>query len=245
MKAPMGWLKGVLAARNDEEQQEQHEQHGQDERLVDESYIEQVDRMPIDDSSNYKNIFSRENQDKITLDLIVSVENIISDRQILTHKNKDLTDQLHNSNDMIKRLRHEQTKKEQQILDYEKAILTLEENLSGKQMSYDQLIEDYKEYQNNSNETIENLKFQIEKEQNKYAKLDEEMTKYQYQSMQMTNHLEERIRDLETENQKVLDQYQRIREEKAQLLHTINDFTARMSFNFTASDPTKNNTNES
>lgn len=238
-KAPMGWLKGVLTTRNDEEHQEL------DDKLIDEPMIEQTNSVPTNDSSNYKNVFSRENQDKITLDLIVSVENIINDRQILSYKNKDLTDQLHNANEMIKRLKHEQHKRDQQINDYEKTIHTLEENLSSKQMSYDQLIEDYKEYQSTSNEMIENLKFQIEKEQNKYAKLEEEMTKYQYQYMQQINHLEERIRDLETDNQQTHELYQKIREEKTQLLHTINDFTARMSYNFTTSEAPKNSTSDS
>ncbi len=237
-KAPMGWLKGVLSTR-DEEHNDQPERGEYEPRSDD------INSAQTNGSASYKNIFSRENQDKITLDLIVSVENMLNERQILLFKNKGLNEQIHNANETINRLKHEQNKRDQQIKDYEKEIHSLEDKLTNKQMSYDQLLEDYKEYQNNSNTAIDNLKFQLEKEQSKYSKLDEEMTKHQYQSMQQTKELEERIRDLEAENQKINDQYHKIHEEKNQLLHTINDFTARMSVSFAPLDKSKSESSDS
>lgn len=240
VKDPIGWLKGVLANKNDEED---HEQNEQNEPIANESANDEVVTVPTNDSPNYNNIFSRENQDKITLDLVVSVENILNDRQIQIFKNKGLTEQLFNANETVTRLKYDINKKEQLILDREREIRQLEETLTDKQMGYDQLIEDYKEYQKNSNLSLDQLKYQLEKENTKYTKLDEEFTKYQYQSMQNVKELEEKIRDLEAENKKLNDQYHRIYDEKAQLLHTINDFTARMSISFAPSDKSKNDTN--
>ncbi len=223
-----GWFKGVLSTRGDETPDGQVEYEGPE--LPSEASVNEA----IKESTTYKNIFSRENQEKVTLDLVVAVENMLNDRQILVFKNKGLSEQLQDSLETIQRLKSEQSKRDQQIQNYEKEIYSLEDKLTNKQMTYDQLIEDYKEYQSSSKLSIENLKFQLEKEQSKYTKLNEELTRMQFQQMQQTKDLEEKVRDLEAENQKINEQYQKISEEKAQLLHTINDFTARMSFSFNA-----------
>lgn len=225
-----GWFKGVLSARSDEATNEQSEYEGP-ELPADGNATEAAN-----DIVSYKNIFTRENQDKVTLDLVVAVENMLNDRQILLFKNKGLSEQLQDALETIQRLKNEQLQRDQQIQNYEKEIYSLEDKLTNKQMSYDQLIEDYKEYQSSSNASIENLKFQLEKEQSKYGKLNEELTRLQFQQMQQTKELEEKLRDLEAENQKINEQYKKLSEEKAQLLHTINDFTARMSFSFNSTN---------
>lgn len=99
-------------------------------------------------------------------------------------------------------------------------------------MSYDQLLEDYKEYQLTHNLEYDKLVNQLETEKAKYNKLYEESSKIQTQQMQKISELEERIRNLEIENQKYKEQYEKIVEEKAQLMKTISDFTERMSFSF-------------
>lgn len=233
----MDWLKGVLSHRDESEQDERQPDDLEPIRLAAEA-VETIASEPVavtdgqHDHPKSKMLFSRDNQDKAALDLIVAVENLLNDRQLVTFKNKGLQEQLHSAGETISRLKSELNKKELIILDKDKELRKLEEKLTSKQMSYDQLLEDYKEYQHTSNIGIEGLKNQLEKELARYAKLDEEYTKYKYDMMQKTKELEGRIRDLEVENQKTSENYQKIVEEKAQLVQTITDFTERMSFSF-------------
>lgn len=97
-------------------------------------------------------------------------------------------------------------------------------------MSYDQLLEDYKEYQSASKMEYERITNQLETEISKYNKLNEEFMSFQQQNVLRINELEETIRSLKVENQQYAQQYQQILDEKSQLMQTINDFTARMSF---------------
>lgn len=239
----MGWLKGVLANRN-EIDQDFSPMEGPE--SPDGSFAAEVPRnteapteLAFPDSSQDKAPLSRESHDKLSLDLIVAVENIMSDRQLIIFKNKGLEDQLHHANETISHLKMDVNKKEHALLAKEKEIRILEDKLTGKQMSYDQLLEDYKEYQNAANNSTDALKYQLDKERTKYQKLDEEFTKHQSANMQQVKALEEKQRDLEAENQQLIEQSQKILEEKNQLLQTINDFTERMSISFSHSDKTK------
>lgn len=221
------WLKGVLSKQNQYEASHQL-QHISSE-VADDSLLEEAVAV---ESPTQKQPFSKDNQDKVSLDLIISLENMLNDRQLTIFKNKDLEDQLYTANEMISRLKHEQMKKDQIIQEKNKEISVVEGKLTKKQMSYDQLIEDYKDYQNNSNNEFEKLTNQLEKEVQKYNKLNDISTKTQYQNMIKIKDLEERIRDLEVENQKYVEQYHKILAEKNELMKTINDFTERMSFSF-------------
>jgi hypothetical protein len=62
----------------------------------------------------------------------------------------------------------------------------------------------------------------------------------QYKNMLKINEWEETIRNLRIENQQYLQQYEKILNEKSELMKIINDFTDKMSFSFspkvTASD---------
>jgi chromosome segregation ATPase len=225
------WIKGVLTKQNQIETTIKAQQIPTEE--VDEpmNFVEETASI---ESTAQKSFFSKENQDKVSLDLIVSLENMLQDRHLILYKNKDLEDQLYTANEMISRLKHDLMKKDQLIQEKNKEISVVEGKLTKKQMSYDQLIEDYKEYQNNSNNEFEKLSNQLEKEIQKYNKLDEISTKTQYQNMLKIKELEEKIRDLEIENQKYDEQYHKILNEKNELMHTINDFTERMSFSFSS-----------
>jgi len=227
------WLKGVLSKQNQYEASinVQHiSSEGADDLLIEEAVAIE--------SNTQKQPFSKDNQDKVSLDLIISLENMLNDRQLTIFKNKDLEDQLYTANEMISRLKHDQMKKDQIIQEKNKEISVVEGKLTKKQMSYDQLIEDYKEYQNNSNNEFEKMTIQLEKEVQKYNKLNDISTKTQYQNMIKIKDLEEKIRDLEIENQKYVEQYHKILEEKNELMKTINDFTERMSFSFSTKPAT-------
>lgn len=192
--------------------------------------IEQKDKQK--DKQNDNPFFIKNNQDKVVLDLIVALENIVKERELLLHKNKELKDQLHTATETISRIKHELTKKDQLLQESSKEISKLENKLSNKQMSYDQLLEDYREYQNTASIEYERISNQLETEINKYNKLNEEFINFQHQNLLKINELEETIRILKIEKEQLAQQYQQILDEKSQLMQTINDFTARMSFSF-------------
>lgn len=227
----MSWFKG---GRSNQPQLSQNEiETNEASTDLIEEYSNMEDSIPPESTSK-KYILSKENQDKLSMDLIVSIENVLNDRQLMLYKNDGLEDQLHTANETISRLKHDLVKKEQLVQDKNKEIRTLESNLTNKQMAYDQLLEDYKEYQNTSSNDFEKVSVQLEKETNKYNMLKEESTNIQYQNMLTIRELEERIRELEVENQKSSEQYIKVLDEKDELMKTINDFTERMSFSFSS-----------
>ena len=75
-------------------------------------------------------------------------------------------------------------------------------------MGYDQLLEDYKEYQQHSKSEFEEVSGRLETEIQKYNKLKEDSTDNKYQDMLHIKQLEERIRDLEIDNKKLQTQYE-------------------------------------
>lgn len=233
-KKSTGWFKGVLTNQNliDELPSEESEAG---ESLKEETI--EVEK-PVD-SEAPKHLFSKDNQDKVSLDMIVALENMFKDRQLILYRNSGLEEHLSSAKDMIVRLKDEVAKKELLLKEKINEVNNLDSKLTNKQMSYDQLLEDYKEYQNNSNKEFEKISGQLEKETNKYNKLNDESTNNQYQSMLKVKELEEKVRNLEVENQKYVEQYEKIVDEKNELMKTINDFTERMSFSFSP----KNNTN--
>lgn len=184
------------------------------------------------EGSSKKYILSKENLDKVSLDLVVSLENMLNERQLIMYKNEDFEQQLGTANETISRLKYDLVKKDQLIQDKSKEIRALETSLTNKQMSYDQLLEDYKEYQNTANHDFEKVSNKLEKEVNKYNLLKEESAGLQYQNMLNIRELEEKIRELEAENQKLEAQCAKVLAEKTELMQTINDFTERMSFSF-------------
>ena len=215
-----GWLKNVLTARSESGNE-----------LISSQEVSEGELTGTDVDSS-KVDFSFLDQDKTALDLVVAVENLLNDRQLSHFKSKDTEDQLSSANETINRLKNDLNKKEHMILEKEKEFRILEDKLTSKQMSYDQLLEDYKDYQSSSNTGIENLKYQLEKERSKYSLINEEFAKHQYDSMQKIKELEETIRDSEAENAQISSQFQKVMEEKTQLLQTVTDFTQRMSFSF-------------
>ncbi|WP_249310391.1 hypothetical protein [Bacillus sp. FJAT-49736] len=234
-----GWLIGKLGNQSQLEKSDEQESISAIATELVQTFPEEIEPT---DTTNTKNLFSKENQDKVSLDIIVSLENMLKDRQLILYKNKDLEEQLYSLNEIISRLKHEQMKKDQLLQEKSKELSVIEGKLTKKQMSYDQLLEDYKDYQNTSNLEYEKVSNLLEIENNKYNRLYEESTAIQHQHIQKINQLEERIRELEVENQNYLEQYRKIQEEKNQLMKSINDFTERMSFSFSHSTDSSSQT---
>lgn len=232
-KNGMSWFKSIRPNQSQLELNSLEQQSAVTE-FTEEEQTSNVKKSEQIDTQSNNNFFSKDNQDKVTLDLIVSLENMIKDRQLILYKNKGLEEQLGTANETINHFKQDQIKREQLIQEMKKEIHSLEVSLTNKQMSCDQLLEDYKEYQNTVNIQYEKISNQLETEINKYNKLNEESTNAQYQSMLRINELEEKVRSLEIENQHYLEQYQKILDEKAELMRTINDFTERMSFSFSS-----------
>lgn len=228
----LSWFKSVRSNQNQLDHANTYEEEVT--TTVIENEVIQLEDFSTIDNSSKKYILSKENQDKISLDLIVSLENILQDRQLILYKNEGFEDQLNTANETNSRLKHDLVKKEQIIQDKLKEIRALESNLTNKQMVYDQLLEDYKDYQNTSSNDFEKVSIQLEKQINKYNMLKEESNNIQYQNMLSIRELEEKIRELEIENQKYAEQCAKVLEEKTELIQTINDFTERMSFSFSS-----------
>lgn len=230
-KKGISWFKtnNYSQSQSDQNNVEQHVEStivGKEEQLHSTKDHEQTN------AQSNNNPFSKDNQDKVVLDSIVSLENMIKDRQLLLYKNRGLDEQLFSANETIGRIKQESMKKDLLLQDKDKEIRGLESSLTNKQMSYDQLLEDYKEYQSTSNIEYENISIQLETEINKYNRLNEESMNSQYQNMLKINEFEEKVRVLETENQQLTQQYKKVVDEKSELMQTINDFTERMSFSF-------------
>lgn len=228
-KKGIGWFKSSNYGQNQLDEENIDKQADVAKIMKEEQLItmEESDEKGL---QNTNTLFSKDSQDKVVLDSIVSLENMIKDRQLLLYKNKDIDNQLFSANETISRTKQDLMKKEQILLEKNKEIRGLETNLTNKQMGYDQLLEDYKEYQNTSNTEYGNISIQLDTEINKYNKLNEELISYQYQSMLKINELEEKVRILTIENQQFEQQYRKVVDEKADLMKTINDFTDRMSF---------------
>lgn len=174
-------------------------------------------------------LLSKDKQDKIVLDLIVSLENMIKDRELLIYKNKDIEEQLLNTNETVSQINADLMKNDQLLMEKNKQILGLKNILTNKQMVYDQLLEDYKEYQNSSTTSYEKVSIQLDGEVKKYNQLNEEFKNEQYQNMLKLNKLEENLRSLQVENKQYEEQYKKVFDEKTELLKTINAFTEQMS----------------
>ncbi|MDQ0254518.1 chromosome segregation ATPase [Evansella vedderi] len=232
---PKSWFKNVLS------NQHQIHQSNVEEPATQEIMEEQMsieDNPKTSDSPSNKQLFTKDNQDKVSLDLIVSLENLLNDRQLVLYNNKDLESQLNTANETISRLKHDLNKKELLLEDKNQEISLLESNITNKQMSYDQLLEDYKDYQYTTKNEYEKISNQLEKETNKYIKLNEESKNSQYESLLKIKDLEEKVRNLEIENQEYTEQYQKVLDEKDDLMRTINDFTERMAMSFSPKSST-------
>lgn len=222
-KKGLAWLKSSFFSQSSTEVENvEKEEIRNEERAIAMKENEQI-------TQQNNNVFAKDNQDKIILDLIVPLENLIKDRQLIQYKNKGLEEQIYAANETINRMKQDLVKKDQQIQEKNKEIRNLEANLTSKQMNYDQLLEDYKEYQSTSNMEYETISNQLSAEINKYNKLSEEAKNSQYQNMLKIGELEEKVRILEIENQQNMDKYQRVFDEKTELIKTINDFTQRMT----------------
>jgi predicted RNase H-like nuclease (RuvC/YqgF family) len=163
-KKGISWFKGVLSSQNQVEKNSVEQQAVLTEVAVEELTSQFIEHeQQIKDS--VKQTFSKENQDKIAMDVMVSIENMLKDRQLLFYKNKGFEDQLYAANETINRFKHDLIKKDHLLQEKYKEIHDLEKNLTNKQMRYDQLLEDYKEYQRHLTWSMKKFRVSLRKKQ--------------------------------------------------------------------------------
>lgn len=172
---------------------------------------------------------ARDQLDQTDLDLVIAVENTIKKRRFEWTKLKDLQQQLHELNNELDRLKSSKQMKEEHIAELEERIRIKDEQLMNKQMRYDQLVEDYEDYQNQTRQEIDNLKSRIAEEAEKYATIVQEFNAFKHDTVKTESEYQEEIRSLKAEKQEMTERYQKTLQEKNHLLQTISDFTNRMS----------------
>lgn len=85
--------------------------------------------------------------DKFSYDLIVAVKNIINEKKGIDNKIENTEIKLTDAKEKIKSLKLAIQKKERETNDYKSVINDFEEKIMKMQMSYEQLLEDYQNYQ--------------------------------------------------------------------------------------------------
>lgn len=223
------WFSNLSSDQNKTETKDLNPPVNDDTNLNSQINKDNKDSKKVSTFRNDSNLLSKDKQDKIVLDLIVSLENMIMDRELLIYKNKDIEEQLFSANETISQMKADLINSEQILLEKNKEILGLKDSLTNKQMVYDQLLEDYKEYQNSSTTSYEKISVQLDGEINKYSHLNEEFKNAQHENMLNITKLEEKVRNLQVENKHYEKQYKKVFEEKSELLKTINAFTEQMS----------------
>jgi len=175
-------------------------------------------------------------KDKIALDLLVAVDQMLNDRDLLTQSLEDLKERMKHSDDHITGLVQEKNQLEQAIALKDTEIARLEEQIASRNMNYDQLMEDYQDMQTRLNYEIDELKNQVDIEQERYNKLNESYEFLQIENVGKVQKLEDKIRELEIKNDNLQKNYYKMREENSYLLGMFKDFNNRMNSSFKAYD---------
>ncbi|MFC3747362.1 hypothetical protein [Paenibacillus sp. GCM10012306] len=170
--------------------------------------------------------------DKKSLDLIFAVEQMIQARQHAETNIHELQDRLTHTNGHVERLNRDIKNLSKVIEEREKNVMELEKKLIEKNLKVDQVLEDYRELQASLSTEIDELKNNIDLEQQKYVNLVQKHNEAHAEKLKKMNELEEKMGRLETENAHLKQKYDTVRQEKTYLSNMISDFTNRMSIPF-------------
>ncbi|WP_170158473.1 hypothetical protein [Aquisalibacillus elongatus] len=185
---------------------------------------------PSPDSKDYRK------KDKIALDLLVAVDQMMSDRDLVKQNLDEVKDRLKHSDDYVNKLTQEKTQLQKTVEEKDDEIGQLEDQITNRSLKYDQLMEDYQEMQMRLTHEIEELKNNINIEEERYIKLNEAYEREQMENISKVQKLEDKIRELDTKNENLQKKYYKIREENSYLLGMFKDFNNRMSSSFKAYD---------
>lgn len=205
-----------------------------------EKNVKAVEKKPVEKEGNMSekkaianpvvdNILSRSNKDKFISDLVSPLEDLIKDRELLMVNKQDLENKLNVANSTIDRMKNNIDDQEKKLVTQVEEIKSLEKNLSEKQTSYDQLLEDYKNHQNVARREYAQISNKLDLEISKYNRFSDETTTAQRRNIDKINVLEEKIRSLEIERDQYSKRYDEANKEKEALIKNIDDFTKRMT----------------
>ena len=173
-------------------------------------------------------------KDKLTLDLEIAVINIIKDKNFKERLLKNYKDELESGKEEILSLKAEIERLNNEVAIKDNEIIKLKERVLIHQQDYSQLAADYKVYQEQALVQEEDMKRQIVKEQEKYKELSIEYENFETNQKKQYNVLKKMLTNQEIENRQLSEINNKIREEKDQLVKSINEFAQRMPISITA-----------
>lgn len=178
------------------------------------------------------NIPDKHEKDTIVLDLVSAVEQLIRVRHISEKSLKELQKRHHHAQGQIESLQKEITLVRKALENKEKEVIEWESRITDKNMTIEQLMEDYNMLQANVTNEIRELKNAYEIERGKNQQAQEQNLKESMENITMLKKNEEAIVSLKTENENLKKSYDNIRKENAYMVSIVNDFTNRMSLSF-------------
>lgn len=180
-------------------------------------------------SSTFKNKFDK---DKLSLNLISATEQIVQSRQLSDFNYKELQKRFQHSQNQIDIFQKEIIQLNKNIADKDKQLASSESKLTEKNVSIDQLMEDYNYMQSSLKEEISGLKYSVDMEQKKYQNLQELSEKQNIELSKKLNKNGEIRLELETEIENIKELYSSVKKDNMYLLSQVNDFANRLSTNF-------------
>lgn len=167
--------------------------------------------------------------DKTILDLVIAVEQVISEKRLLEKKAHEYQDRFRFTQRQMELVNNDLAKTKDLLAKKEEQTKTLEDKLTSQNMRIDQLLEDYRGLQAELVENLDELRNKLDVEQSKYQRLQEQLEDENRDALKTIRENRDTIVRLESENAHLKQQYERIRQENNYLLNLVNDFTNQMS----------------
>lgn len=167
--------------------------------------------------------------DKTVLDLVIAVEQVISEKRLLEKKAHEYQDRFRFTQRQMELVNNDLAKTKDLLAKKEEQTKTLEDKLTSQNMRIDQLLEDYRGLQAELVDNLDELRNKLDIEQNKYQRLQEQLEHENQDAQKTIRENRDTIVRLESENAHLKQQYERIRQENNYLLNLVNDFTNQMS----------------
>ncbi len=181
--------------------------------------------------------FPQGDKDKLTLDIEWAVINILKDRQfkerLIHNQEVELAGKKTEYDTLKREVDRLQAERNERNQETEK----LREALAVQKLNYDQLVEDFREHQRESLAREEEIRRQLEREQDKYKQMSAEFETFKTEYMKQYNIIRDVVRDKAVENRQLTEQIRKVQDEKEELLKTIREFTSRMTGNLSMMDP--------
>lgn len=204
---------------------------GEADKSQDASHASQAEGEPIG-RSNCFDLTEKFKKDKVALDLVVAVDQVIRDRELSEHKLNELQSRFDHSKTQGHLLSNEINHLTRLLAEREKQIETFEAKLGDKNIEIDQLMEDLRELQSRMSAEIRELKAVVEIERGKYSKLQEQYKIEMSKATMSIKQSEEKLASMESKANTLTRLYEDVRKENTYLLNMVNEFTNRMTVTF-------------